>query len=260
MPSAMHKLLSLADRGTSAALGLRLIPQWRLPGLPQSEYLKRVFQEWEISAVIDVGANLGQYRDFLRNEVEFSGPILSVEPIPELAQGLTNRAVSDANWRIVEAALGESAGNGTFNITAASDFSSLLTPGDFSRSHFAKATEVNRRIDVKIETLDWIIDRNRRFLGSSVYLKLDTQGFDLQILGGLKTESNSIVAAQTEASVIGLYDGAPNFVQSIETFTNRGFTVSGIFPLNVGHFPRLIEFDCHFVKILNDADTAPAGG
>ena len=49
--------------------------------------LVHTLQRQEIDAVIDVGANIGQYGRRLR-AAGWSGPILSYEPIPELHEAL----------------------------------------------------------------------------------------------------------------------------------------------------------------------------
>jgi len=64
-------------------LGLTIIPSWRLDQYPFEIFLRRLFDLYKIDLVIDVGANLGQYRDFIRKAVGFEGWIVSFEPDPE---------------------------------------------------------------------------------------------------------------------------------------------------------------------------------
>ncbi len=245
-------IVSALDKGASL-LGLRLIPEWRLHEEPQRNYLRRLFHEWAISSVVDVGANAGQYRDFLRGEVGFTGPILSIEPIPELVSKLRARVDADSMWRIEQCALGSEPGNASFNVTGNTEFSSLLSAAEFSENYFETKSKVQRTIDVTIHTLDELTTKHKDFLGDKLYLKLDTQGYDLQVLSGLQSEFHRVIAAQTEAAVVPLYKGAPDYVKTIQAFKDRDFTVSGFFPNNAGHFPLLLEFDCHFVKLPSDS-------
>jgi FkbM family methyltransferase len=248
MSSLRHVAVTVLDK-LASQVGLRVIPQWRLHGLPQSQYLSRLFCEGRVSSVIDVGANAGQYYDFLRNEVGYCGPVLSVEPIPSFAQRLAQRAEGHSGWRIENLALGPSAGRVEFNVMEHSEFSSILAPAEFTKNYFSHAGEIRESVNVAMETLDQLIARHRDFLGGRIYLKLDTQGYDLLVMKGLDLQHDQVIAVQTEASITPLYDGAPDYHQSISALTDRGFTLSGFYHNNSGHFPRLLEFDCHLVRL-----------
>lgn len=248
MPSFRHAAVTALDKLVSR-VGLRVIPEWRLHGLPQSQYLSRLFKEGRVSSVIDVGANAGQYYDFLRNEVGFLGPVLSIEPISSLAQRLSARAQKQSQWKVENLALGPSEGRVEFNVMEHSEFSSLLAPTEFTKDYFSHGGAIRESVNVAMETLDQMILRYSDFLGDRIYLKLDTQGYDLLVMEGLKGEQERVIAVQTEASITPLYDGAPDYHKSITSLTERGYTLSGFYPNNTGHFPRLLEFDCHLIKL-----------
>jgi len=86
----------------------------------------------------------------------------------------------------------------------------------------------------------------RKFLRP--YLKLDTQGFDLNVARGAGSEIRHFQALQMEASVTPIYDKMPDFTESIREFRHMGFELSAIFANNPEHFPRMIEFDCHMIN------------
>lgn len=96
--------------------GYEIISRWRLDHFEQTKYLRRLFDYFQIDCVLDVGANVGQYRDYLRYEVGFVGPIVSFEPIPRNLETLKARAVHDSRWIIKEVALGASPETKTFNV------------------------------------------------------------------------------------------------------------------------------------------------
>jgi FkbM family methyltransferase len=248
MPNVAQHLVSAANVALKR-VGLRLVPTWRLSRLSQVTYLTEVFRRWHITGVVDVGANQGQYAGFLREQIGFGGPIVSVEPVPALAKLLEARARMERNWRVTECALGPSTGRASLNVTANTEFSSLLEPGAKAREFFANPSEVRQTIEVDVSTLDRVIEDHRGFLGERIYLKLDTQGYDLHVLSGLVHQEPQVVAAQSEVAITSLYEGGPTITDSFDAFTARGFTVSQFFPNNEGHFPRLHEFDCHFVKL-----------
>ena len=226
----------------------------KLWSLPLSTHLRKVFNLFEIDCVLDVGANVGQYRNFLRNEVGYAGLIVSFEPIPTAVQTLQELAQHDPKWMIVDCALGSVTGQATFNITKETQFSSFLTPDNTSTRSlddgkaFAENNIVAQQVVVPVRTLDNCFpELERRHNCRNVYLKLDTQGFDLEVVKGAAQTLPKISALQTEASVVPIYAGMPNYVTSIETLQRCGFALSGIYPNN-DYFPRLIEFDCVMIK------------
>lgn len=237
--------------------GMSVVPSWRLPRLPQSRYIGRVVRDWGITGIVDVGANKGQYRDFLRDEVGYTGPIVSVEPIPDHASANLARAADDANWKIEELALGSAQGHAEFRVMRGSEFSSFLKPEQSLASDFDGQAQVEEVIPVRIDTLDALLERHHELLGPRVYVKLDTQGFDLEVLKGLQLHRPRVVALQSEASVKGIYQEMPAYHDTIAAVEALGYTVSQLFPNNDGHFPLLYEFDCHFVDLTQRRDPAP---
>ena len=145
--------------------------------------------------------------------------------------------------------MGPQAGSSSFRVTAGSQFSSFLEPLEDSRGQFYGQTLVEESISVTVDTLDALIDRHAAFLGDRIYLKMDTQGFDLEALKGLTRHLDRVVALQSEASVKPVYHAMPHYTDTIRTIEGLGYTISQIFPNNDGNFPLLIEFDCHFVRL-----------
>jgi hypothetical protein len=77
------------------------------------------------------------------------------------------------------------------------------------------------------------------------YLKLDTQGHDLEVIRGAgDTLSSTILALQTEASVIGIYQGMPGYIQAIQVLNERGFEITTLQPVARDRLLRVVEFDC----------------
>jgi FkbM family methyltransferase len=226
-----------------------LVPKarsWRIPG---AIHLKRLFDLLQVDCVLDVGANLGQYRDFLRDEIGFQGPIVSFEPIPSHVRELLKRAESDRNWMVQGCALGATIGEARFNVMRASQFSSFLAPDHGVVKCFEGENQIEEQVAVPIKTLDEVFPEiERRFNCRSVYLKLDTQGYDLEVLKGAAAALAKVRALQTEASVKPIYKGMPDYATALSTLEGFGFELSGIFPNNSGHFPSLIEFDAVMIR------------
>jgi|KBSMisStaDraftv2_1062788.scaffolds.fasta_scaffold29764_1 FkbM family methyltransferase len=231
------------------AAGYTVVPNWRVERHPQTAYLQKLFGLLSIDCVLDVGANVGQYRDFLRDEVGFGGQIVSFEPIPAHAESMRSRAARDPNWTIENCALGAAPGMATLNVMTSTTFSSFLQPKGSETHIFDISNDVRDRISVTVRTLDSILPAVKQRLGvTNVYLKLDTQGFDLEVVRGAADSIRSIRALQTEASLRPIYEGMPLFSTVLQALESQGFEPSGIFPNNEGHFPLLFEFDFHMIN------------
>lgn len=236
-------------RRAAQAIDCTLIPNWRLASYPQAEYLRRLFAHLAIDCVFDVGANAGQYRDFLRSEVGYAGIIVSFEPIPDHVLHLRQRAVHDEHWYIEDFALGAESGQRTFNIMARSTFSSFLQPDPGALARYADSSTVVDTVDVTMRTLAEMLPALQARHGfRAPYLKLDTQGFDLEVLRGAGESLQAIQALQTEASIQPIYAGMPGYQTTIDWLQAAGFVLSGIYPNNETAFPVLVEVDCHMLR------------
>lgn len=239
-------------RGIASALGYVVIPHWRIGTLHATAHLRKLFDLLKVDCVLDVGANRGQFHDYLRDEVQFEGPIVSFEPIPEVAAAISERARADERWIVHNYALGSSAGVARFNVMKSSTLSSFLAPQHGAAQGFEDSNTVARVIDVEIRKLDDVFPELAANLQcKSVYLKLDTQGFDMEVIkGASQTLGRFVHGMQTEASVKPLYQGMPDYACAIRDLERLGFDLSGIFPLpdSEHQFPFLVEFDAVLVK------------
>jgi FkbM family methyltransferase len=245
----MRQRLKHAIAKAVSALGYTVIPQWRAHRYAQAAFLQKMFRLLDIECVLDVGANVGQYRDFLRTEVGFEGQIVSFEPIPRHVELLRQRAKTDARWLIEGCALGRTSGQAFFNVMASTALSSFLQPDHAQVMQFKDEIEIQERVPVEVRTLDEVLASLERRLGARrLFLKLDTQGFDLEVVQGARQSMTRIRALQTEASIKPIYSGMPDYVASIQTLQSLGFEVSGFFPVDAYQFPVLIEVDCVMVS------------
>lgn len=226
-----------------------VVPRWRLPRLAHARKLRRLFKHLNIAAVIDVGANEGQFHDFLRREVGFSGPVHSFEPMRAPAERMAARQAKDPNWHIHAVALGAAPATREINVTASSTFSSLLEPSHTAVPEFTAANTVLRRERITVETLDEALARRMPTLDPArSFLKLDTQGFDLEVVKGGQSVVSQVPMIQTEVSLRPIYRDMPDLQQSLATFTALGFAVADFFIVSSDRHERAVEFDCLLVR------------
>src|SRR5918995_5807895 len=106
--------------------GYHLLPRWRLSKYDQSSHIAQLFRLLDVDCVLDVGANIGQYHEFLRLHVGYTGELVSLEPIDEMYQGLVAASRADPAWHVHRLALGESDQTMTINVMHERTLSSLL--------------------------------------------------------------------------------------------------------------------------------------
>ena len=212
-------------------------------------HLTKAINTFQIDTVIDVGANLGQTVDELRAS-GFDGKIVSFEPTPGLFRALVAKHGSDPGWTGHQLALGSEPGQMLLRRYSSEDFNSFLTPSDYGAERFGTLGEgVVREEAVTIARLDdvWcdLIPSGR------VLLKIDTQGFDLEVIAGAAASLKHVFAVLTEVPIAPIYEGMPRMVDVLTKMESHGFQLSGLFPISLAtDQTRLVEANCVFLRAL----------
>ncbi|MGE3268365.1 MAG: FkbM family methyltransferase [Chloroflexota bacterium] len=211
-------------------------------------YLTHLFLLLSIDCVIDVGARNGEFGRLLR-EHGYRGRIISFEPVPTTFEHLQQRAARDPLWDAYQVALGSENTLATINVMRSSEFSSFLAPIDGSELNRAGWNAVVRQEQVPVRRLDDILpDILPAGRSSRIYLKMDTQGWDLEVLRGAEQTLSRVQALQSEMSIIPIYDGSPPFSEALASLKQRGFAASAMFGVSRDPQQRLREFDCVMVR------------
>ncbi|HPD83595.1 MAG: FkbM family methyltransferase [Alphaproteobacteria bacterium] len=162
-------------------------------------------QEHGIDTVIDVGANMGQTHDTLRRW-GFKGNIISIEPLPSLQENLQKKAKQDPLWTVLPPlALGNDNKNIEMNVSEATDMSSILEVSDELLVALPKSNKVTQ-VTIPMKTLDTLyeelqLDQKR------VFIKLDTQGYEMNILKHGKKALQKAIGLRLEMSLFEVYKG-----------------------------------------------------
>ena len=97
---------------------------------------------------------------------------------------------------------------------------------------------------VQIETLDTIFSE---VSDSRAFLKIDTQGFEQNVLNGGKHVLPFPLGVQLELPLIHLYQGTWKFDEALRFMREAGFTLSQMRPVTYYSDPvSLLEVDCVF--------------
>lgn len=233
-----HKLdHAILDLRKNQALGILL------PG-----HLLSIFENLLINCVIDVGANKGNYAAALRH-FGYKGRIVSIEPVSSVYAELARRASGDNAWHTLNLALGRKNETQNLNVFLAHDLSSFLTPSQNMSPNILNAnlTHVER---VTVKELDSVFSEIIEGIAEPrVFLKMDTQGYDLEVMKGASKSLSYVLGLQSEISVIPLYEGMPDYLEALSYYRKNGFEPTGFFTVGndrkTGH---VLEFDAVFTR------------
>jgi FkbM family methyltransferase len=206
----------------------------------------RLLAHLGIGVVLDVGANVGQYAERTR-AAGYDGRIVSFEPLSDAHAALARAAAADPRWEVRRLALGEQDGEAEINVAGNSYSSSLLA---MEERHVASAPESRYVGSERVRTarLDGLWDEVVR-PGERAWLKLDVQGFELQVLRGAGERLAELAAVQTELSLVPLYAGAAPWRTIVDLLEGAGFELAGLEPgFEDPASGRMLQADGVFVR------------
>jgi FkbM family methyltransferase len=211
------------------------------------EVLLAHFDRYAVNCVVDVGANRGQYGRRLRR-AGYRGRIVSFEPVPDEFARLQAAAAGDPDWTVHAVALGASDGTLEMHVVPGT-LSSPLPPTEFGGQRFPSLRGTTRH-EVPVRRLQDLLDEVLDGLGEPrPFLKMDTQGYDVEVFRGLGNRAGEFVGLQSEVALMQLYEGMPRMGEALAVYEAAGFEVSGMYPVNrEERSGRVLEFDCLMVR------------
>ena len=213
------------------------------------QHLANVIADQKIDLVVDVGANEGQFARSLRLN-GYPGRIASFEPLTYEFQKLRDQSAVDPQWFAYKFALGAHDQKAEINTFAASQFSSLLPLNDYARERFHWRTQPTGTETVQVRTLSSLWPDVAKFMGAPrVLLKLDTQGYDLEVLAGANEIIDNVQAIQAEISLKAIYDNAPRYLDALAEFERLGFEITGMYTVSRDKLSlAVVEYDCVLIR------------
>ncbi len=196
----------------------------------------------QVDLVLDVGANRGQYARGLRSQ-GYAGRIHSFEPIKAVYEKLAASAAGDPLWDVSNCAVGAAPGRADINVSDYTVYSSIRPTTDLGTS-FSKHAGVVRVESVEVTTLDGY-DVGA---AQAVFLKIDTQGFEREVLAGAGALLKRCVGLQLELPIEHLYKDVWSFNEGLAFVDNLGFVPAQIRMVNALHDDKAsaLEFDVIF--------------
>lgn len=236
----MKRLLSALGYRAVAA-GLRLPDIGAIRSFNQQARSMDLIRRLDINIVLDVGANRGFWSRHLRLS-GYGGHIVSFEPIAGNAAAIDAKRKGDSKWRAESCALGSEAELADFTVIYSG-------PGDETvLSSFLPIRQNDTRKcieQVEVKRLDsfWPLLRTLA-KEPRIFLKMDTQGYDPQILAGAGIVLDHVHLLQSEISVEPLYDGMMPYTAALRAYEDEGFRLMDLFVVNRTETGGVLEYDC----------------
>ena len=200
---------------------------------------RQLMRHYAIDLVLDVGANTGQYVKTLRNDIEYVGCVISFEPVFAAYELIRAKAAQDRFWKTHHCALGDFTGMADINVSNNSQCSSASAPE--SRYVGKERIEVKRLDDIYVSLVEG---------ARNVYLKVDTQGFERNVIEGARNTLPLIGTVQLELSLVPLYVGELMFLEMIGLMQQAGYRLVALEPTFSDHLSgELLQADGIFRRI-----------
>jgi FkbM family methyltransferase len=248
----------LGDTGARLLLDGRAAADERKFQMAAAEYLchqhvAAMLDLYGVNCVLDVGANAGQYARRLRR-LGYTGRIVSFEPTAEAFARLSRAAEGDPDWRVHHCGLGREDTVAEIH-TGWNTMNSLLPPSDYGRDRYRRFA-TSKTEEIRIRRLEDVMDEALAGIERPrPYLKMDTQGYDLEVFAGAGARAAEFVGLQSEVAVLRLYEGSPPMSESVAVYEAGGFEITGMYPVTrEARTGRVVEFDVVMMR----AKEAPA--
>jgi FkbM family methyltransferase len=183
----------------------------------------QVIKYKNIDMVLDVGANIGQFAESIRN-MGYENKIISFEPLKNEHLILFNKSIKDKLWDVYErCAIGEHDNNTIINVSQNSVSSSILKILE-SHTEIVKESEIMNAELVPLKRLDSIAPKILN-LNNNILLKIDAQGYEWQILEGSVNTLKNISVVLIELSLTKLYENQKLWRDIVDRMENNDFVL-----------------------------------
>ncbi len=177
-----------------------------------------------IKTVIDIGANTGEYVEYLGSFFEPSA-LYAFEPLASCQPRLRELAEQFPHMQIFQLALDDHEGEETFWENEYGPSSSLLQVTDIHKEAFPH-TERETATTVKVARLDDVLDVNA--LERGILIKIDVQGVEDRVIRGGQAIFSAADAVLIELSFMQLYDRQPIFDEVNDQLRGLGLRLVGV--------------------------------
>lgn len=196
--------------------------------------------------VADVGANRGQF-SLLCRRLRPEARIAAFEPLAGPAAVYAAVFSSDSRTRLHNCALGVTRGGMMMNIAGREDCSSLLPIAAAQTDNFPGTGKVAEQAVTIAPLTDFVKPSD---LGGHSLLKIDVQGYELEVLKSAEPLLPLLRWIYVECSFTPLYEGQPLERDIVAYLQSRGFKRDGQFnPCYAAKSGSLLQADILFTRV-----------
>lgn len=210
----------------------RILPPNAIQRLVEPDSYRRLnslLLHYKVNHVLDVGAFQGQFGKMLTHTFNYKGKITSFEPVAEYYARLQQTASSfQDRWSTYNFALGDACRKTTIQI-AGNSYSSSLLPMLPAHEAVAPDSSYVGSQPITVATLDSVFE-TCSLPGENLYLKIDVQGFEKQVLIGAQQSLTKIDTVQMELSLVPLYEGETLLSDMIQYMQQLGYGLVLLIP------------------------------
>lgn len=212
---------------------------------PFSRRLAALCAEFGVEAVLDVGANSGQYATMLR-DAGYRGLIVSCEPLSEPTDALRSKADRDPSWRVEQVAVGAEKCTTSVHV-AGNSYSSSILP--MLPAHLLAAPESAYIAEeaAQMSTVDALC-REYGLVPDRTLLKIDVQGYEWDVLAGADEVLPTLAAVQVELSIVPLYEGQHLMPAVVDALAGYGLELWALEPGFSDPRGRMLQCDGVFAR------------
>lgn len=197
------------------------------------------------STILDAGANEGQFAEEVRR-VFPTAHIYSFEPIPECFEILQMKCQHNKNWTCYNVALAETEKTAVLNLHQDNTPSSSLLHATTEELDLYPKSSRQTQVDVECTTLDqWALSHPYALKKPSM-LKLDVQGYELNVLKGGCSSLNHIDAVICEINIRNFYKEQTSFPDVVNLLHAVGIHFYGVLEHTYDQGYNVTSFDAVF--------------
>ena len=173
-----------------------------------------------IDLFVDIGANEGQTYRRIRS-LSYTGRYLAIEPEVACFNKLSKIEINDGNFHALQCAVGSKADRVHLNVASnAASSSSIL---DLGNAHSQAAPDIKM---IEIQSVNQLPLSHilRDYTANSAFVKIDVQGYELEVLKGMDVNvCNRVQALLIECNLVETYKDCSLIEEVFSLLRTRGF-------------------------------------
>jgi FkbM family methyltransferase len=217
------KFIQRLKRQVGKRTGLHLKLKRFTPSASEDMRIAMLLKLFQIDTVLDIGANTGQFAESLY-DFGYQGRVISFEPGEKAHISLLERSNKYENWEVYRrCAVGDADGEIQINVSKNSVFSSALKITD-DYANKKSGSSIDHQEKVPVYRLDSIYSALNIPDSSKSLLKIDTQGFEKEVLSGAEKSLDKVIGLNIEIPLHPIYENVKfTFYPAVTFLQQQGF-------------------------------------